>query len=148
VFALGGKAAPACRNHRPARSKRAIRNWQDRLRAIAGNARRAENASMLRIVVGALALLVGPALAQDQPGNQSGQTGDPGQAEIQVRPSNVERIETPQGAVTVVRPTPRAQPAAPQPMLRTPAPRARVNPDPVPPRPGTPFLGDQPDELR
>ena len=97
---------------------------------------------MLRIVVGVLALLIGPALAQDQTGNQ-GQTGTQGQAETQGRP-NVERIETPQGTVTVVRPTPRGQPGTPQPSTA----RPRVNPDPVPPRPGTPFLGDQPDELR
>ena len=58
--------------------------------------------------------LAGPALAQDQ--------------------GNVERVETPQGAVTIVRPTPRAQPATPAP---------QVNPDPVPPPPATPFLTDQ-----
>ena len=102
---------------------------------------------MLRIMV-VLALLIGPALAQDQPGNQGesgtqGRTGTQGQIESQGRPPNVERIETPQGTITVVRPTPRAQPAAPRPTLRT-----RVNPDPVPPPPGTPFLGDQRDEQR
>jgi hypothetical protein len=47
---------------------------------------------------------------------------------------NVERVETPQGAVTIVRPTPRAQPATPAPQVR---------PDPVPPPPATPFLTDQ-----
>jgi hypothetical protein len=62
-----------------------------------------------------LAVLAAPALAQDQQGN-------------------VERIETPQGTVTVVRPTPRAQPATPAPY---------VNPDPVPPPPVTPFPSDQ-----
>jgi hypothetical protein len=62
-----------------------------------------------------LAVFAGPALAQDQPGN-------------------VERVETPQGAVTVVRPTPRPQPATPAPY---------VNPDPVPPPPVTPFPTDQ-----
>jgi hypothetical protein len=62
-----------------------------------------------------LAALAAPALAQDQSGN-------------------VERVETPQGTVTIVRPTPRAQPATPAPY---------VNPDPVPPPPVTPFPTDQ-----
>jgi hypothetical protein len=87
---------------------------------------------MLKIVpaapaVLALAVLVGPALAQDQTGNQQDRPGNP------EPPANVERIETPQGTVTVVRPTPLPQPP----------PRPRINPDPVPPPPGTPFLTDQ-----
>lgn len=68
-------------------------------------------ASLIAALAGGL---VGPALAQDQ--------------------GNVERVETPQGAVTIVRPTPRAQPATPAP---------QVNPDPIPPPPATPFLTDQ-----
>jgi hypothetical protein len=70
---------------------------------------------MRALVAAALVALAGPAFAQDQQGN-------------------VERVETPEGTVTVVRPTPRAQPAAPEP---------RVNPDPIPPPPVTPFPTDQ-----
>ena len=92
-----------------------------------------------RIVVAVLAALAWPALAQNQTGNQD-QSGNQEQASPQdqpggqTRPGTVERIETPQGTVTIVRPPPRAQPAAPRP---------RVNPDPVPPSPATPFLGEQ-----
>ena len=70
---------------------------------------------MIGIAAALLIAIVGPAQAQDQPGN-------------------VERVETPQGAVTIVRPTRRAQPATPAP---------QVNPDPLPPPPATPFLTDQ-----
>jgi hypothetical protein len=68
------------------------------------------------IVAALLATLARPAWAQEQ---QEG---------------NVERVETPQGVVTIVRPTPRAQP-----YIRGP----QVNPDPVPPPPATPFLTEQ-----
>ena len=88
---------------------------------------------MTRIVVAVLAALAWPALAQDQPVSQDRPDGQD-QPGGQRRSGNVERIETPDGAVTVVRPTPRSQP---------PAPRPRVNPDPVPPSPPTPFRRDQ-----
>jgi hypothetical protein len=68
------------------------------------------------IVAALLATLAGPTWAQDR---QEG---------------NVERVETPQGVVTIVRPTPRAQP-----YIRG----TQVNPDPMPPPPATPFLTDQ-----
>jgi len=69
--------------------------------------------AMKRIAAVLLAVLAAPALAQ--------------------APSQVERVETPEGAVTVIRPPPRAQQATPPPM---------VNPDPVPPPPATPFPTD------
>jgi hypothetical protein len=82
---------------------------------------------MIKIVIAALTALASPALAQDQPGNR----GQPGNQE---QPGSVERIETPQGTLTIVRPRPRAQPSVP---------RSHVNPDPVPPPPQTQFLTDQ-----
>ena len=88
---------------------------------------------MTRIVAAVLAALACPALAQDQPGNRN-QPNSQDQPGGQRPPGNVERIETPQGTVTIIRPPPLAQPAAPRP---------RVNPDPVPPPLSTPFLGDQ-----
>jgi hypothetical protein len=74
--------------------------------------------------IAVLAALAAPAWAQEQP-------PEPGNRE----PSGyVERVDTPEGTVTIVRPGPH-----PQPSPR----RAVVNPDPVPPPPQTRFLTDQ-----
>jgi hypothetical protein len=93
----------------------------------------------LKIALALLAALAAPVLAQAQGGNRDQpptqeQPVTPAQPGNQGQPANVERIDSPQGTVTVVRPPPLAQPATPRP---------RVNPDPVPPPPGTPFLTDQ-----
>ena len=82
---------------------------------------------MMKSVIALLVAFAWPALAQDQPGNQD-------QPHNQDPSVYVERIETPQGTVTVLRPRPHAQPSMPRP---------HVNPDPVPPLPQTPFLADQ-----
>ena len=78
------------------------------------------------IVIALLAALAGPASAQDQPAN-------PGRSGDQDRPGTVERVETPQGTVTVIRPAPLAEPTV----------RPQVNFDPTPPPPQTPFLSNQ-----
>jgi hypothetical protein len=81
--------------------------------------------AVLVVLAGALA---GPALAQ---------TTNQGRADTQ---GQVERVETPQGTVTIMRPAPLAQPATPGPPA---APTPNINFDPVPPPPATPFLGNQ-----
>src|SRR5260221_13004926 len=108
---MPGACGVSCGARCEASASRGFSRGLDGTGAVAQRRSREENGIMIAMraalrgasLAALLAAGTAPALAQDQPGN-------------------IERVETPQGTVTIVRPTPRAQSATPAP---------QVNPDPV-----------------